>query len=207
MRKRACFLLFLLFRAAPSACGGSQARGRIRPTAAGLRHSPSNTGSEPHLRSPPQLPATPDPQPTKGGQGSNPHILMDTSGMHLCRATAELWKTRLLPAHLQGRGRGPDGVAVAESVPAPHTQTQKQIPDASGSRTLGCEATAPRGQKCAGGGAALPLLLNPWSRTFCSSIGTAAGPWGSRGEPTQAAALPPRQFQDLHLPLPSPEAT
>ena len=33
------FLFLLFFRAAPSAYGGSQARGRIRATAAGLHHS------------------------------------------------------------------------------------------------------------------------------------------------------------------------
>ena len=32
----------------------------------------SNTRSEPHLRTTPQLTATPDPQPTEQGQGSNP---------------------------------------------------------------------------------------------------------------------------------------
>ena len=46
---------FCLFRAAPMAYGSSQARGQIRAVAAGLRHSHSNTGSEP------QLMATPDP--------------------------------------------------------------------------------------------------------------------------------------------------
>ena len=40
------FVLFLLFRAVPTAYGGSQARGLIRATAAGLRHSYSNAGSE-----------------------------------------------------------------------------------------------------------------------------------------------------------------
>ena len=53
--------LFLLFRAAPSAYGGSQARGLIGATAAGLHHSHSNTGSKPPLRPTPQLMATPDP--------------------------------------------------------------------------------------------------------------------------------------------------
>ena len=37
------------------AYGGSQARDLIRSTAAGLRQSHSNAGSEPHLRSTPQL--------------------------------------------------------------------------------------------------------------------------------------------------------
>ena len=43
------FFSFLLFRTAPAASGSSQARGRIGATAAGLRHSHSNSGSEPHL--------------------------------------------------------------------------------------------------------------------------------------------------------------
>ena len=46
------FILFFSvcsFRAAPLAYGSSQARGGIRAAAAGLRHSHSNTGSEPHL--------------------------------------------------------------------------------------------------------------------------------------------------------------
>ena len=53
--------------------GGSQARGLIRAIAASLHQSHSNTGSEPPcLRPTPQLTATPDPQPTEEGQGSNP---------------------------------------------------------------------------------------------------------------------------------------
>ena len=55
-----CFLLFL-FRATPTACRGSQARGRIGAVAASLRHSHSNEGSELHLGPTPQLMATPDP--------------------------------------------------------------------------------------------------------------------------------------------------
>ena len=57
------------------AYGGSQARGRIRATAAGLRQSHSNAGTELHLQPTPQLTATPDPQPTEQGQESNlqPH--------------------------------------------------------------------------------------------------------------------------------------
>ena len=43
------FFFFLSFRAAPVACGGSQARGRIGATAASLQHSHSNVRSEPHL--------------------------------------------------------------------------------------------------------------------------------------------------------------
>ena len=40
-----CFCFFCLFRAAPVAHGGSQAKGRIRAVAASLHHSHSNTRS------------------------------------------------------------------------------------------------------------------------------------------------------------------
>ena len=43
------FIYFLPFRAACAAYGSSQARGRIGATAAGLRHSHSESGSELHL--------------------------------------------------------------------------------------------------------------------------------------------------------------
>ena len=44
------FFVFLLFLwAAPAAYGSSQARGRIRAVATGLRQSHSNAGSEPRL--------------------------------------------------------------------------------------------------------------------------------------------------------------
>ena len=55
------FLVFCLFRAAPMAYGGSQARGQIGAVPNGLCHSHSNAGSEPHLRPTPQLMAMPDP--------------------------------------------------------------------------------------------------------------------------------------------------
>ena len=68
------YFAFLPFsRAAPAAYGGSQARGRIGAVAAGLHHSHSNVGSEPHLQPTSQLMATLDPQTTEGGQGSNLH--------------------------------------------------------------------------------------------------------------------------------------
>ena len=54
------FFFFGLYRAAPAAYGGSQARGRFGAVAAGLRQSHSNAGFEPHLRPTPQLTATPD---------------------------------------------------------------------------------------------------------------------------------------------------
>ena len=49
------FFIFLLFRASLEAYGGSQARGRIRATTAGLHHSHSNVGSKPHLWPIPQV--------------------------------------------------------------------------------------------------------------------------------------------------------
>ena len=48
-------LTFCLFRAAPTAYEGSQARGRIRAVAAGLSQSHSNAESKPCLRPTPQL--------------------------------------------------------------------------------------------------------------------------------------------------------
>ena len=69
------YFVFCLFRAAPAAHKDFQDRGLIGDVAAGLRHSYSNAGSEPRLQPTPQLMATPDPQPTGQGQGSNlkPH--------------------------------------------------------------------------------------------------------------------------------------
>ena len=46
---------FLLFRAAPAAYGGSQARSQIGATPASLHHSYSNIRSEPRLQPTPQL--------------------------------------------------------------------------------------------------------------------------------------------------------
>ena len=43
------FIFFLLFRTTAKAYGGSQARGQMGATAACLRHSHNNAGSEPHL--------------------------------------------------------------------------------------------------------------------------------------------------------------
>ena len=59
--------------AAPVPYESSQASIWIRAAAASLCHSHANTGSEPHLQTPPQLAATRDPSPTEQGQGSNPN--------------------------------------------------------------------------------------------------------------------------------------
>ena len=55
------FCSVCLFRATLVAFGGSQAKGRIRAVAAGLRQSHSNAKFDPCLRPTPQLTATPDP--------------------------------------------------------------------------------------------------------------------------------------------------
>ena len=55
------------------AYGSSQARVWTGAIAAGMCHSHSNAKSKPHLTPIPQLTATPDPQLTEWGQGSNPH--------------------------------------------------------------------------------------------------------------------------------------
>ena len=55
------YVCILLFRAAPMAYGGSQARGQIRATAAALYRNHRDTGSKLHLRPTPQFTATPDP--------------------------------------------------------------------------------------------------------------------------------------------------
>ena len=52
---------FFLFRAAPEASGGSQARGRIKAAAVSLHHSHSKVGSKMSLRPTPQFTAMPDP--------------------------------------------------------------------------------------------------------------------------------------------------
>ena len=54
------FFFFCLFSVASVTYGRSQAKGRIRTVAAGLHHSHSNTGFEPHLQPTPQLMAMPD---------------------------------------------------------------------------------------------------------------------------------------------------
>ena len=55
------FLSFCLFRAAPMAYGGSQARGPIGAVATSLRQSQSNVESKLRLQPTPQLMVTLDP--------------------------------------------------------------------------------------------------------------------------------------------------
>ena len=65
-------LLFCLFRAAPVAYGGSQARISVGAIAASHSHSYSNAGSEPCLQPTPRLTAAPDLSPTEWCQGMEP---------------------------------------------------------------------------------------------------------------------------------------
>ena len=59
--RKAHFFFFGLFKAAPMACGGSQARSQIEAVVTGLHHGHSNARSELGLQPTPQLMATPDP--------------------------------------------------------------------------------------------------------------------------------------------------
>ena len=68
------FFFFCLFRAAPVACGGSQARGQIEAAAASLYHRHSHARSGPHLQTTPQLPAMPDPLTHLAKPGMEPRI-------------------------------------------------------------------------------------------------------------------------------------
>ena len=67
---RLFFFFFCLLRAAPAACGGSQAGSGIRAVAAGLHHSHSHMGSEPRV-----IPPLTQGQilNTEKGHGSNPN--------------------------------------------------------------------------------------------------------------------------------------
>ena len=55
------YVCILLFRAVPMAYGRPQVRGQIGAVTAGLCHSHSDVGSQPHLRPIPQLTETLDP--------------------------------------------------------------------------------------------------------------------------------------------------
>ena len=80
------FFFFGLFRAAPSAYGGSQARGWIQAVAASLYHSHSNARSESHLQlchSSWQCQI----RNSLSKAGDQTRVLMDTSQIRFCWAT------------------------------------------------------------------------------------------------------------------------
>ena len=97
------FFFFCFFRAASVAYESSQARGRIRATAAGLHNSHSHTGSELRLWPTPQLTAALDPWPTERGQESNPpqiHFCCATIGTPKSQFFSEPWVRGLWPSEL-----------------------------------------------------------------------------------------------------------
>ena len=67
-----------LFRAKPTAYGGSQGRGQIRAVASNLQDNNSNAGSELHLQPTQQFMAMPDPNPLSKAKDRN-CVLTDTS--------------------------------------------------------------------------------------------------------------------------------
>ena len=67
--------------------GNSQSRGQIEAASASWCHTHGNTESKPPLWPTPQLTAMLDPQPTKQGQGSNPHSHGHCLGFLTCWAT------------------------------------------------------------------------------------------------------------------------
>ena len=73
------YLFFFFFTATPVVYGSSQARDRIRPAAAGPRHS--NSGSERHLCPMLQLVAAPDLNLLSRAK-DGARIFMDTSWVH-----------------------------------------------------------------------------------------------------------------------------
>ena len=81
IKKNLFFFVFLPFLGPlPTVHGGSQARGLNGAVAASPRQSHSNSGSELHLRSTPQLTAMLDPHATEQGQGWNPQPHGSSSG-------------------------------------------------------------------------------------------------------------------------------
>ena len=75
-------LCVCLFRTAPMAYGGSQARGQIGAVTVGPCHGHSNTGSEPHPRNTPQLL-----NPLSEARDRK-CVLMDASQICFCWATS-----------------------------------------------------------------------------------------------------------------------
>ena len=67
--------------------GGSQARGRIRSTAASLNHSHSKAGSELHLQPTPQLMATPNLNPLSEARDRTHNFMVPSWIRFLCTMT------------------------------------------------------------------------------------------------------------------------
>ena len=88
------YLFILLFRAAPAAHGGSQARSWIRSTAAGLCYSHSNTGSKLYLQTTPQLKQHQILNPLREARDW-PCNLRVTSRIYFCYATTGIQVRRI----------------------------------------------------------------------------------------------------------------
>ena len=99
-------LFVLLFRAASAAYEGSQARGLIGATAAGLNHGHSNARSEPHLEPTPQLTAMLDHYPLREARDRT-QKLMIPNRIHFCCTTMGTPATTVLlkATFLKGNGK------------------------------------------------------------------------------------------------------
>ena len=73
-----CLFFFFLFKARPTAYGGSQAWSQIGAVAGGLHHSHINAGSQPGLQPTPQLIAMPILNPLSEARDRT-HVLVDAS--------------------------------------------------------------------------------------------------------------------------------
>ena len=113
------FLFFGLFRAAPVAYGGSQARGLIKAVAASPHQSHSNARSEPHLQPTPQLTATLHPQPTERSQGWSPKPHGSQLDSFLLCHEGNSRKIRILKKHNQAKALGLGGLGSKEVQSSP----------------------------------------------------------------------------------------
>ena len=107
------------FSSIPVVHGCSQAKGRIRATVAGLRHSHSHMGSEPCLQHTPELPAMLDPYPTEQGQGSNLHLSApETLWIPLCHSCnfKALFLITVLPMKGSSQQSTQGGISATKSV-------------------------------------------------------------------------------------------
>ena len=93
--------------AVSAAYGGSQARGQIRPAAAGLCHSCSNVGSEPHLQPTPQQRQIHNPLSEARDKPVSSwtlcHIFNPLSHSRNFAMSRHSWRIKLLSLYLNGR--------------------------------------------------------------------------------------------------------
>ena len=111
-----------LFRAVPAANGGSQARGPIRVTAAGLHHSHNNARSKPRLRPTPQLMPMLDPLPTDKDQPTTSRFLVGFVSTAPRQEPLSFFIRATPAAHGGSQVRGPIG-AVASGLQHSHSNS------------------------------------------------------------------------------------